>query len=470
MGESIFRGEFPKNVTEQAAIAAKTRVSAYLSKRLDLRGKTVFCLVNDEGAPAAFGFSLYKKGSVRELGIHIADVCEYVCEGSPLDIEAKMRSAAIRNGKEVSGMLPEDITHGVCDLTSGGDKLALSVLLDIDQYQTLSNIRLEETVIRVAEKCIFDEVDKLAVTSDSSSVMLLREKYATLLDTFAELYEMSAGFYFNRCSNEAPDNMLVRREFKRNAEGLITSYERVNESDSHAMMREVCYFVANAVGELLYSKNLPAIYIGQAPIPEFTMQFVKKLLKADDDVSIAALDYKAKGSPLYNLISDTIIGSLPCPEYSDAPIHNLMTATDKIVSIFRPTTRYTDLLTLRMLKTCIQADGDVKNLNIKRIKKTNAEACVQANKAEKFVYDTRLKLMRSNALEYIKNCGDTPLLGYPIMKMPEGTVRVILDCGVKAIVPPEASGGYSFEPGTPTEFDILTIGTTDRYTLVRPHR
>ena len=124
---------FSKNATEQAAVASKIKISSYLSRRLDLRGKTILAFGSSEGEkPSQAAISVYKTENGWQLGIHVADVAEYVCEGSPLDIEARARHASLRNEYSESDMLPEGLAYGICSLRAGADRLALSVLLDIE--------------------------------------------------------------------------------------------------------------------------------------------------------------------------------------------------------------------------------------------------------------------------------------------------------------------------------------------------
>ena len=91
--ENIILGEFPKAVLDQATAAARIRPASFLANRLDLRGKTIFAFAETVNSPAECAYSLYRKDFGWQLGIHVADVCEYVCEGSPLDTEARKRRA-----------------------------------------------------------------------------------------------------------------------------------------------------------------------------------------------------------------------------------------------------------------------------------------------------------------------------------------------------------------------------------------
>ena len=103
--QQIISTEFSKKSLEQTKVASKIKPSSYLPHRLDLRGKTILTFAMSNGKSSECGLSLQKTQTGWELGIHVADVDEYVCDGSPIDSEAKKRCATISDGFTKSEML-----------------------------------------------------------------------------------------------------------------------------------------------------------------------------------------------------------------------------------------------------------------------------------------------------------------------------------------------------------------------------
>jgi ribonuclease R len=66
------------------------------------------------------------------LAVHIADVAEYVREGSALDREALTRATSIYTPGKVIPMLPEILSNDLCSLHPGEPKLVLSAVMTID--------------------------------------------------------------------------------------------------------------------------------------------------------------------------------------------------------------------------------------------------------------------------------------------------------------------------------------------------
>ncbi len=467
------RGSFPNEVNVQTTAAARIKTSSYLSKRLDLRGKTALCFVNSPEDYAHTAFSISRNGNGWTLGVHVADVDEYVCYGSPIDAEAKKRCATINDGFAKSEMLPEHIVSDICDLSKQSDKLALSFLLDVDSEGRVISVDLEETVIRTAQKCVYSELEELVHAQESSSVMLIRGKYAPFLTNILDMYELAALFANKRLGRNVPDWINSYRVYERSDEGKITSYRTVDEPDVRSMIKEIGYFVSNVVGEYTAKNKLPVIYIGQAPGPESIISYLEELLgieaqSKDLPARAVTVTEQAKGSRYYRFICRLLGGGLPAAEFSDKPIGNILCGTDTVVSFFRPATHYTDLLTLRALKQIIAANGDVKNLNLNRHKKIISEAAEYANRAETYLYSANRAFMRESALEYLEFGGQCCIEGNPLKRDESGSVPVLLDCGTYAVITSEDAKTFDFSAGETYRFEIIALGTEEEPTLVRP--
>ncbi len=470
---SASREAFSNEVNIQTAAAARVKTSAYLSKRLDLRGKTTYCFVSSPDDYSQTAFSISKARDVWTLGVHIADVDEYVCSGSPLDNEARKRSATISDGFTKSEMLPDRIVSDICNLSKEGDKLTLSVLLDIDSEGNVIGVQCEESVICTAEKCVYSELEELVHAQDASSVMLLRNKYTRFLPDLFDMYELAAIFTNKRQSRNVPDWLNSKLVYERSDEGKICSYKVVDEPDVRAMVREVGYFVSNVVGKYLSDNKLPAIYIGQAPGPESIISYLEAILgiePSSDDIAARAVEVteQAKGSPYYRFICRLLGGGLPCAEFSDKPTPNILCGTDTVVSFFRPATNYTDLLTLRAIKAVVRAGGDIKNLNVNRHKKIVREAAESANNAARYVFIAERSFMLESALEYLEHSGRTHIDGNPLKRDESGSIPVLLACSTYAVVPAEYAKGFEFIAGEIYSFEIIALGTEEEPTIVRP--
>ncbi len=470
--ENILFGEFPKNVIDQANAAARIRTSAFVSYRSDLRGKTVFAFADTPETPTESAYSLYRKGMGWQLGIHIADVCEYVCEGSPLDAEARKRKASVRGNKTKSEMLPAPIVQDLCNFTKNGDKLAISVLMDLDEEGNVENIELDESVIRISGMCVYNEIDQLQTASDDSAVMLLREKYSPFKNILDDMYELAAKFCMRRIQRGGLDCTRFYRVYLRDEQGKIVAFKRQSEPDSRAMLREIGYFAAECLGEYMLKKKLPCIFNGRSAIAKATLDYLSELVgvgnSADNSAyRVAQIAETAKGTPYYGFVCDAISAWIPCASFSNQPIDNFFCACDHVVSFFNPVTHYTDLLIQRTLKTAIAA-GSAQNLNLNKQKKIVLETTDEANSAERFIFKARKQFASAAAIEYITNNIKDNFVGFPIETNQNGEVVVMLECGIIGTVPTEYTADFKYKKAQPSEFEVVSINSGENTVLLKP--
>src|SRR5699024_1367360 len=121
------------------------------------------------------------------LGVHIADVTNYVQEGSALDREALKRGTSVYLADRVIPMLPTRLSTGICSLHQGEDRLALSCLMDLDLDGRVVHHRIAETVICVNERMTYTDVKKILEGSDEE----LLARYRGLVPMFQKMAEVS---------------------------------------------------------------------------------------------------------------------------------------------------------------------------------------------------------------------------------------------------------------------------------------
>lgn len=463
--------QFPKSVLDQANAASRMRVSSYLDYRLDLRGKTILSFAEMPNGNSECAYSLYRTATGWQLGVHVADVCEYVCENSPMDIEAKERKATVQKGFSRVNMLPDKITEELCNLGSYGDKLAISCIFDIDSNGVVTNTQFEESVIRIVDTCIYSEIDEL-LFNETSSVALLRSKYTPYIDILTNMYELAASFCVARRERGGLDCTYFRKIYDRDKNGEIIGFKRISEPDSRAMLREIGYFVAEAVGKYMHDHKLPCVFNGRESVDENTLDYLSDLVGlaakatslAKRTAEIADL---AKGTSYYGFVCDALAMNVPRACFSIEPINNAFCGRDTVVSFFNPVSRYTDLIIQRILKTAIKAKAP-RNLNLNKEKKVITAAVQDANSIEEYIYNTRNQFTTACALSYIKNNIEKEFVGFPVHTNDNGDVLALMECGVSAVIPYEFAKNYSYSPAQPQNFRIYVLGDQEQLTQIQP--
>lgn len=155
--------------------------------RLDLRGVTMVTIDGEDAKDLDDAISICHKGDGYELGVHIADVSNYVQERSALDEEAKKRGTSVYLVDRVIPMLPHTLSNGICSLNAGEDRLALSCIMTLDAKGNVIDHTIAETVVNIDARMSYTSVKKILVDKDPAEC----KKYQDLVPMFALMEELS---------------------------------------------------------------------------------------------------------------------------------------------------------------------------------------------------------------------------------------------------------------------------------------
>ena len=150
--------EFPVRVMNQAMRVPDHVLEADWDGRDDLTGLMTVTIDGEDAKDLDDAVSLTKEGNLYHLGVHIADVSNYVQGGSAIDREALKRGTSVYLADRVIPMLPERLSNGICSLNQGVERLALSCLMDIDENGTVVSHKITESVIRVDRRMSYEQV------------------------------------------------------------------------------------------------------------------------------------------------------------------------------------------------------------------------------------------------------------------------------------------------------------------------
>lgn len=178
--------EFPERVQNQADKIRETLNEGDLYGRMDLRNLTMVTIDGEDAKDLDDAVSLVKEGELYRLGVHIADVSNYVQYSSALDREAYKRGTSVYLVDRVIPMLPKKLSNGVCSLNAGEDRLALTCFMDIDGKGKILSHKIVESVIHVDRRMTYTAVNQI-LQGDKE----MREQYRELVPMFLQMQELS---------------------------------------------------------------------------------------------------------------------------------------------------------------------------------------------------------------------------------------------------------------------------------------
>ncbi len=257
--------EYPDDVMRQTEKVSDEVMEADAEGREDLRDLTMVTIDGEDAKDLDDAVSLTKDGDNYVLGVHIADVSNYVREGSPLDKEALNRGTSVYLVDRVIPMLPHKLSNGICSLNEGADRLAMSCIMTIAPDGTVVDHHICESIIKVNHRLNYNSVNKMIYLKDEEE----RAKYPDVTDMLDMMYQLSLIVRKRREKRGSIDFDLTETKIILDESGHpvdIHPYER----NAATMLIEDFMLMANeTVAEHFNSLDIPFVYrTHEAPDPE----------------------------------------------------------------------------------------------------------------------------------------------------------------------------------------------------------
>ena len=248
--------EFPEKVMNQAEKIKTELNEGDFFGRMDLRDWTMVTIDGEDAKDLDDAVSLTKEGEFYRLGVHIADVSNYVQYNSALDREALKRGTSVYLVDRVIPMLPKKLSNGICSLNAGEDRLALSCLMDIDKKGNVVGHKIAETVIHVTERMTYTNVNKILTHADEA----VTKKYQELVPMFFLMKELSEIVRKNRKKRGAidfdfPESKVILDENGKPVD--IYEYEHNSATD---LIEDFMLIANETVAEEYYFNEIPFVY------------------------------------------------------------------------------------------------------------------------------------------------------------------------------------------------------------------
>ncbi len=350
--------EFPEKVMNQAARVPEEILEADCNGREDLRGISMVTIDGEDAKDLddAVHVRRFDDGTY-ELGVHIADVSNYVQENSALDWEAKERGTSVYLTDRVIPMLPHRLSNGICSLNQGVDRLALSCIMTIDQKGKCTDYRIVESVICVDRRMTYTNVAKIIEDHDPD----LMQEYEPLVPMFFLMKELSAILRKNRHKRGSIDFDFPETRILLDEKGRPTDI-RPYERNSATMLIEDFMLAANeTVAQHFYWLELPFVYrTHEAPDMEKIQKLSTFLYNMGYHIHVKGEEVHPKeiqkligsieGTPEEAMILRLTLRSMKQAKYTTECTGHFGLACDYYCHFTSPIRRYPDLQIHRIIK------------------------------------------------------------------------------------------------------------------------
>ena len=355
---------YPANVERAAERISEEITAEEVAKREDFRQVTTFTIDPKDAKDFDDALSIQKLPNGRwEVGVHIADVSHYVPEGSLIDKEALKRATSIYLVDRTIPMLPERLCNYICSLRPDEDKLAYSVIFEMNDKAEVLQSRIVHTIIRSNRRFAYEEAQQVIETGegDYKEEILQLNKLAQIL---RENRFKAGAINFDRYE--------VKFEIDENGKPIGVYFKVAKEANKliEEFMLLANRTVAEKIGRVPKGKKAKVLpyRIHDLPDPEklenlssFIARFGYKIrtvgTKKDVSTSINRLLDEVQGRKEENLIETVSIRAMQKAKYSTHNIGHYGLAFDYYTHFTSPIRRYPDLMVHRLLTKYIDEDG-----------------------------------------------------------------------------------------------------------------
>ena len=247
---------FPEKVAKQAERIKETLNEGDFYGREDLRDVVMVTIDGEDAKDLDDAVSLTKDEEFYHLGVHIADVSNYVQYNSALDKEALKRGTSVYLADRVIPMLPKKLSNGICSLNAGEDRLALSCLMDIDKKGRVVSHRIVESVIHVKERMSYTDVKKILLQEDEE----LAKCYEELLPMFFQMKELSELLRNRRKKRGAIDFDFPESKLVLDERGKVIDIYPYEQNIATRLIEDFMLAANETVAEEYCMLGLPFVY------------------------------------------------------------------------------------------------------------------------------------------------------------------------------------------------------------------
>ena len=361
--------EYPAEVMKQVEGIENEVDKKEYSGRLDLRDVKMVTIDGEDAKDLDDAVSLEVKEDRYVLGVHIADVSNYVIENSPLDKEALKRGTSVYLVDRVIPMLPHKLSNGICSLNAGVDRLALSCIMEIDKKGNVVDHKIAETVVNIDKRMDYTTVNKIIEFDDPDA----KADNAEFVDMFNQMNELATLLRKRRHSRGSIDFDFPETKIIIDEKGKPVEIKPYDRNLATKLIEDFMLIANETVAEDYFWQELPFLYrTHDNPDEEKMMKlslFINNFgyaIKGEQDVhpkELQKLLEKIAGTDEEMLISRLTLRSMKQARYTTVCTGHFGLAAKYYCHFTSPIRRYPDLQIHRIIKENLH--GGIKDKRIR---------------------------------------------------------------------------------------------------------
>jgi len=300
---------------------------------------------------------LVNEGKKKRLLVSIADVSEYVPQGSPLDREARRRGTSAYFPDRVVPMFPERLSNDICSLRERVNRLTMTVDATLDETGEVVGVEFYPSVIKSRKRLTYREVEDLFQGKRGAV------KRGEIVNMLFSMRDLATLLYEKRVEKGSLDFDLPEATVFLGKGGELEKIVKGERLFSHRLIEEFMLLANVCVARFLEERKAPFLYRNhEGPDPQKlveALRFAKRLGislpsgKLPGRRELNSLILAAKGKPHEKIVNMLILRSLALACYSPGNTGHFGLAFPVYTHFTSPIRRYPDLTVHRVLKKII---------------------------------------------------------------------------------------------------------------------
>lgn len=404
--------EFSEKIMHQVENVSKEVTDADMAGRMDLRDWTMVTIDGEDAKDLDDAVSLFMDGDNYVLGVHIADVSNYVQEHSALDVEALKRGTSVYLVDRVIPMLPHALSNGICSLNEAQNRLTLSCIMTINPKGEVIDHKIAETVIKTNRRMTYTNVKKILEDKDPE----VMEEYKELVPMFEKMAELASILRKRRMKRGSIDFDFPETKVILNDKGEPIDIKPYDRNVATKLIEDFMLIANETVASHFFWQEIPFVYrTHENPDTEkihklstFINNFGYSLRIGADEVhpkELQKLLEKIEGTDEEALISRLTLRSMKQARYTTACTGHFGLAASYYCHFTSPIRRYPDLQIHRIIKETLRG-----RMNAKRIEHYESildEVAKQSSQMERRADEAERETIKLKKCEYMaKHVGE----------------------------------------------------------------
>lgn len=350
---------FPDEVMTEAKAIRQKVLASQIKGRVDLRDKVIVTIDGLDAKDLDDAISIEKVESGYILGVHIADVGQYVKYDSKIDEEAYKRGTSVYFPTSVLPMLPKELSNGICSLNEGVDRLTLTCQMLVDEEGNIRSHKIFESVINSKGRLNYTEAYKVLCGEKADA------KHEKFKEELLLMNNLSKAITEKNKKNGTLDFEIPEVQFVFDDNGMAIDFEKRERNEAHILIENFMVLANQAVAKEFSDNKIPFVYrVHESPRKEKTLaviEYLKNLgISTPSIPEVITPEFYQElirltaNKPFAETINKVLLKSMQKARYTNKCLGHFGLALKYYCHFTSPIRRYPDLTIHRIIKECLK--------------------------------------------------------------------------------------------------------------------